>query len=471
MDNDRILLMEKAPVRQAILKLSLPTMLAMAVVMIYNLTDTFFIGRLNDPNLVAALSIASPIFMGIQAIGNMFSNGASSYISRKLGSREYEEAKRTSSTAVYTALVVGVVLTVLLMLFRQPLLAVIGTSAATLQATSDYFSIVSSFAIVFILQISLAGLIRSEGATNKAMVGMMLGIGSNILLDPLFIFAFDMGVAGAAWATVIGTAIGALYFATHLLSKNTLLSVKPRNFHPSKKIYAEIFKIGLPSALSNLVMSFSMILVNIIAAGYGDHIVAGNGVQMRVVSMAFMLIMGLAQGYQPFAGYNYGAQKYDRLKEGFKTTLLFATSLAAFFTVIFQIFGGDLIRLFIQDPATVDAGTKMIKAFSVGLPFIGFQMTMMITFQSVGKALRSLIVSLGRQFLLYLPALLILNHLFGFNGFIYAQPIADILTTGVAALMSYSFFKELSRLHDDTTSKRESQVEELNLLADGEYSY
>ncbi len=471
MDNDRIFLMEKAPVRQAILKLSLPTMLSMAVVMIYNLTDTFFIGRLNDPNLVAALSIASPVFMGIQAIGNIFANGASSFISRKLGSREYEKAKRTSSTAVYTALAVGVVLTGLLLIFRQPLLGIIGTSQATLQATSDYFSIVSTFSIVFILQITLSGLIRSEGATGKAMVGMILGIGLNILLDPVFIFAFDMGVAGAAWATVIGTAVGAVYFASHLISKNTLLSVKFWHFQPSRLIFGEIFKIGLPSALSNLVMSFSMVLVNIIAAGYGDHIVAGNGVQMRVVSMAFMLIMGLAQGYQPFAGYNYGAQEYDRLKDGFKTTLLFSTSLAAIFTVIFQIFGGELIRLFIQDPATVEAGTKIIKAFSVGLPFIGFQMTMMITFQSVGRAMSAMIVSLGRQFLIYLPALLILNNLFGFNGFIYAQPLADILTTGVAALMSFSFFKELSRLHNDMTSKEKSQVEELNLLADGEYSY
>ena len=448
MDTDRIQLMEKAPVRQAILKLSLPTMLSMAVVMIYNLTDTFFIGRLNDPNLVAALSIATPVFMGIQAIGNIFANGASSYISRKLGSKDYDEAKRTSSTAVYTATAIGIVITAVLMLFRQPLLSVIGTSPSTFQATNAYFSVISVFSIVFILQIALSGLIRSEGATNKAMIGMVLGIGSNIILDPVFIFVLDMGVAGAAWATVIGTAIGALYFASHLMSKRTLLSVKVRHIHPSKRMYGEIFKIGIPSALSNLVMSFSMVLVNIIAAGYGDHIVAGNGVQMRVVSMAFMLIMGLAQGYQPFAGYNYGAQKYDRLKEGFKITLLYASGLAAFFMVVFLVIGENLIGLFIKDPATIEAGAKMIKAFSIGLPFIGLQMAMMITFQSVGKAFRAMVVSLGRQCIIYLPALFLLNDLFGFNGFIYAQPIADILTTGVAMLMSLSFFRELNRLHD-----------------------
>ena len=211
-----------------------------------------------------------------------------------------------------------------------------------------------------------------------------------------------------------------------------------------------------------------MVLVNIIAVGYGDHIVAGNGVQMRVVSMAFMLIMGLAQGYQPFAGYNFGAQNYGRLRKGFRITLLYATFLAVFFTAVFQIFGENLIGFFIQDPATVEAGTRMIKAFSIGLPFIGVQMTMMITFMSAGKALRAMIVSLGRQFLIYLPALFILNHVFGFNGFIYAQPIADILTTGVALLMSLSFFREL---HAIPQMEEEIPHEEVKLIALEEYSY
>lgn len=449
MENDKIKLMEEAPVKQAILKLALPTMLSMAVVMIYNLTDTFFIGRLNDPNLVAALSIASPIFMAIQAIGNIFANGAASYISRRLGAKDYEEAKKTSSVAVYTGIAIGAVITAVLLIFRQRLLSVIGTSAATFQATSDYYTIISGFAVIFIFQIAISGLIRSEGATNIAMIGMILGIGLNIVLDPIFILVFDMGVAGAAWATVIGNGVGALYFISYFARKKSLLSVSLRFFVPGSKIYGETFKIGIPSALSNIVMSFSMILVNVLAVGYGDHVVAGNGIQMRVASMVFMLIMGLAQGYQPFAGYNYGAKMYDRLKEGFKITLFYSTVLSVFFCVIFAVFGQNLIQMFIKDEATVAAGTKMIRAFAIAIPFIGLQMTMMITFQSVGRALNALIVSLGRQCIIYIPALFILNNIFGFNGFIYAQPLADVLTTAVAVLMSLSFFKEMGRLHDE----------------------
>ena len=447
MDNDRIELMENTPVRKAIIKLAVPTMLSMAVALIYNMTDTFFIGRLNDPNLVAALSVVTPVFMAVQAIGNIFANGSSSYISRKLGAKDNREAERTSSTAVYSAVLTGLLITALLIIFRKPLLSVIGTSPATFGAADSYFTVISAFAAVFIIQITLAGLTRSEGATDKAMVGMFLGIGLNIVLDPLMIIMLDMGVAGAAWATVIGNIAGTLYFIRYLVSKKTSLSVAPRDFHPTAKIYGEIFKIGIPSALSNIVMSFSMVLVNILAAGYGDHVVAGNGIQMRIASMAFMLLIGLAQGYQPFAGYNYGAMKYDRLKDGFKTTFIFSTALGLFFTVIFRIFGDGLIALFIFDQPTIEAGSTMLKAFSTAIPFIGFQMTMMITFQATGKAVRSMILALGRQCLLYIPALFILNSLFGFNGFIWAQPIADVLTTGVAVLMSLSFFRELNR-HD-----------------------
>ncbi|MBI9109337.1 MAG: MATE family efflux transporter [Spirochaetales bacterium] len=439
--------MENMPVKQAVLKLALPTMLSMAVVLIYNMTDMLFIGMLNEPNLVAALSIAGPIFMAIQAIGNIFANGASSYISRRLGAKDPGEARRTSTVAVYTAVITGVVITGILLLFRTPLLSIIGTSPSTLAPTRDYYTIISIFSIVFIASITFGGLIRSEGATDKAMKGMIIGIGLNIILDPIMIFVLDMGVAGAAWATAIGNFIGCIYFISHLFSKKTLLSIKREYFKPSKKIYSETFKIGIPSALSTLIMSFSMILVNILAASYGDYVVAGNGIQMRVGSMCFMLIMGLAQGFQPFAGYNYGAENFNRLKEGFKTTLVYGVSLGCFFSVIFLLFGENLISLFINDQKTIDAGAKILRAFAIAPPFIGLQMTMIITFQSTGKALKSLILSLGRQCIIYIPALFILNNLFGFGGFIYAQPIADILTTGIAVLMSLSFFKEMNHLH------------------------
>ena len=450
MDNSRQFLMEKAPVRQAVLKLALPTMLGMVVQTVYNLTDTFFVGQTGDKDLVAAISLVMPVFMAIQAFGNIFAVGTGSYISRKLGEKDGAEARSANATAVYLSLAAGMLLTTLLLLFKAPLLHLLGASDATYKPTDQFYSIISGGAVLMVLQVSLAGLVRSEGATTKSMLGMMIGLGTTMVLDPVMIFALNLGISGAAWATLIGNALGTTFFVIHFLSKKTQLSIHPRDFKPSRSILAETFKIGIPSALSTMIMGISMALGNILAASYSDDIVAGNGIQMRVNSMCIMLLIGMAQGYQPFAGYNYGAKNYQRLISGLKVTMLYSTLLACFFTLLFIFFGQNIVSLFINDPPTVEAGTKILHAFVWGAPFIGLQMTLMVTFQATGKALKSMVISLGRQCILYIPLLFTLNSLFGFNGYIYAQPAADILVTVLALLMSLSFLKEMRGLHADS---------------------
>ncbi len=444
MNTNRINLLEKEKVNSAIIKLALPTMLAMAMQMIYNLTDTYFIGQTGDLNLVAAISLASPLIMMFQSAGNIFASGTSCYISQQLGAKHYNEAKKSNSVAFYSSMIVGLIFTLIFLVFQNSILNIIGTSDATIIPTSQYLIVMSVLCIFPILNVTLSGLIRSEGATDKAMFGMIIGLVLNIILDPIFILRFNMGSAGAAWATIIGNIVSVLYFISHFLRKNTLLSIKITDFRPSKKIYAETFKIGIPSALSSLVMSISFILVNVIASEYGDYVVAGNGIQFRVNSMVIMLIIGLVQGYQPFAGYCYGARKFQRLKSGFKITILYGTLLSIFFTFIFAFFGENIIRLFIDDDLTVQAGAKILKAFTYCVPFFGIQFTVMVTFQATGKALKAMFISLGRQCIVYLPLLFILNSVFGFNGFIFAQPISDITTTLVAVLLSLSFIKEMN---------------------------
>ena len=441
--------METAPVKVAVIKLAMPTMVAMVVQFIYNLTDTFFIGQTGDPNMVAGISLAAPIFMLAQALGNIFAIGAASYISRKLGEKEYAEAKHTSAVSIYTALALSLTALAAFFLFMRPLLGSIGTSAATYAFTRDYLVIIAAFTPIPVLQVVLAGLVRSEGATRKAMNGMLIGIVTNIILDPIFIldWGLGLGTAGAAWATAIGNAFGVLFFIHHFLSKKTLLSIKPRDFKPSATIYGQTFKIGIPSAMSAMVMSVSFVLANVLASTYGDYVVAGNGVQMRVASLSFMMVMGLAQGYQPFAGYCYGARKYDRLNTGFKLTMLYSTLLSVTFMFIFLFFGKTLISLFIDDPLTVEAGARILRAFTVCIPFFGLQVTILVTFQATGKAVKAMVISLGRQCLVYLPLLFLLNALYGFEGYIYAQPIADIVTTVIAFLLSLSFLKEMHAMH------------------------
>ena len=441
-------IMSKFPVNQAILKLALPTMFAMVVQLIYNITDTFFIGQTGDSNMVAAIALSMPVFMVIQAFGNIYANGSASYISRMLGEKQLDEAKRTSATAFYLAIITGVVLTAVFFIFVDGIVGIIGTSDATYQYTKNYLIIVFAFSIVMILQVSLSGLLRAEGATSKTMIGMFIGTAVNIVLDPVFIFTLNLGVAGAAWATVIGNAFGAVYYLLNLQKGKCLLSIAFRWFKPTKKVLSETFKIGVPSSVTQFVMSVSFVLVNVVAATYGDKVVAANGIEMRLTSMVVMLVIGLAQGFQPFAGYNYGAKQYDRLMKGYKITVLYGTILSLAFMTVFILLGRQIYAAFIQDDEVIGWGVRILSAFIWCTPCFGIQMTTMMTFQATGKALKSMFMGLGRQCILYLPLLFILNNAFGFNGFIFAQPIADILTTVLGIILSISFLKEIRLKHE-----------------------
>jgi putative MATE family efflux protein len=274
------------------------------------MTDMFFIGQTGDPNMVAAVSLVFPLFMLSQALGNVFATGGSSYISRLLGARKDDEARLVSSVSFYTSFGVGLLLTIILLLFKTPVLRLIGASDGTFAYTNDYFSVILFFMPFAVSGTVLSGQMRSEGATDKAMKSMLLGIGLNIFLDPVFILWLKMGTAGAAWATIAGQAASFVYGVCYFLSKKTNLSIKLKDYKPNGVMLFQILSIGIPAGISNLIMSVSNILSNRIAASYGDFVVAGIGVQMRIASLYFMLVFALIMGYQPFAGFNYGAKNF-----------------------------------------------------------------------------------------------------------------------------------------------------------------
>ncbi|MDR1909413.1 MAG: MATE family efflux transporter [Spirochaetaceae bacterium] len=442
-------LMESAPVSTAILRLAVPMMVGSVAQMIYNMTDTFFIGQTNDPNMVAGISLSMPLFMLSQGLGNIFAMGASSYMSRCLGAKRMDEAKRTNATAFWITLVMGIILTGVIVTLREPVLHLIGTSEITFPYANSYFTIISFFISFSMMGMCLGGAIRSEGASTAAMTSQMLGIVVNIVLDPIFILYFNWGVAGAAWATVAGQTTGFIYCVLFYIRGKSVLSIHPRFFQPNKHMLKEVFKIGIPSAISNVVFTFASVVSNVIAAGYGDFVVAGSGISMRVTMLAFGLIMSLGFGFAPFAGFNYGARNLKRLSSGLRVTITYTTALALFFMVVFFFFGRQMMMIFIRDEKTIDAGARMMRAFLIGLPTMGIQMTIMSTFQALGKPIQSTVINLGRQFLVYLPLLFILNRLFGFTGFIYTQPISDIITTVVAVLFSISLFKNLHKTFSD----------------------
>jgi len=435
MDRDRIFLLEKVPVAKALITLAIPTIIGMMIEVIYNLADTFFVGQLGDPNQVAAVSLSMPLFFFVQALGNVFANGSASFISRALGRKDYESARKAASISFYSAFAIGIIMSIVVYIFMNPLLHLVGASENTYGYAKEYLDIIIVFGTIMLLKVTLGGILRSEGATKQVMIGMVMGAVINIILDPLFIMTFEMGVLGAAVATIIGNACGVAYYLSFFFRKKSILSISPRLFEFSGRIYSEILAIGIPASVNMLLMSIASGLLNGMAASYGDKVVAAWGIVGRTASMAFMIVLGLSVGYQPLAGYSFGAKNYGRLMEAFKTNALIGTGISLFFTALFQIFPEGIISVFIKDMEVVNTGAVIMRANVIALPLLGIMMTFMTTFQSMGKAIQSLIISLGRQGIFFIPTALVFNKVFGFNGLVFAQPIADIMNFFVALVL------------------------------------
>ncbi|MPW25866.1 MATE family efflux transporter [Alkalibaculum sp. M08DMB] len=449
MKHDRTFILDSMPVNKAIRMLAIPTMVAMLIQVIYNMTDTFFIGKLNDPNMIAAISLSMPIFMIIQAFGNIFAIGGASVISRFLGEGEKETASKAGSIAFWSSFVTCTIVSIIGFFFMEPILIFCGASANTIGFAKGYLSIMLIGSPFIGMQMAMGGLLRSEGATKESMIGMMAGSIINIALDPIFILLLNMGVAGAALATTIGNICGFMYYISFYFKKRGVISISPKLFSFDKKIYTGIFKIGIPASIGMVLMSIGFAISNMFAASFGDEVIAASGVVMRSTNISVMLAIGLAQGCQPLMGYSYGAKNYKRLFETVKKAITAGTIICTVFAVVFFVFADTTIRIFINDPVVIDLGVKIIRVFVLSMPFLGLQMVLMTMFQSLGKTVESLVVSLGRQGLFFIPALIIFSSLWGFEGFIFAQPIADIATTILSLSLFFFMRKKLHMTSND----------------------
>lgn len=441
---NRLDVLDSMPVNRAIWTLALPTIAAMLVQVIYNMADTFFIGKLNNPDMVAAVSIAFPIFMILQAFGNVFAIGGASLISRLLGKGLTGDASRAGSISFWSALAVCTGVAVAGLVFVEPILAFCGASTDTMGFAKSYMVIILLGSPLIGMQMALSGLLRSEGATREAMVGMMAGSILNIILDPIFILWLGMGVAGAAVATVIGNMVGFGYYMAFYLCKRGVISLSPRLFRLEAAVYKEILKIGIPASIGMILMGIGFAWANVFAAGFGDDVVAANGVVMRVTGVAVMLTMGLAFGCQPLMGYSYGARKYDRLTATIKRAMVIGTVICTGFAVLYFVFADLWIMAFINDAGVIGLGAVILRAHALAIPMLGVEMILVVMFQSLGKAMESLVLSVGRQGLFFVPALYALSLTWGFHGFIFALPAADVATTLLAVALFLLMRKEFA---------------------------
>jgi putative MATE family efflux protein len=429
-------LMDKAPVTRAILQLAFPTILSNTLTIANNLVSTYYLGLMGDPFQMAAVTLALPVQLCIGAVGDIFATGTPPYMARKLGTKEYDEARRASATSFYSALILSLLMIAVYFVIRMPLLRVIGTSENTIRPTRVYMDIVAGFNFFVTLMIALSGTLRSEGATKHSMIGMGGGALLNIGLTPLFIFGFGWGIAGAAWAAVCSNAFSFFYMLQRFLRKKTVLSISPKDFRLSWTIYREILKFGMPAAVNSVLMSLTGILGNRVAAiHFGDYTVAAQGIALWVYQITYMISFGFCCGYQPFAAFNAGAKNFKRLLGAFKVSMVFCFCLGIISAILFLAVPGPIIGLFSPDAQVIAIGAKMLRAMAVSVVFLGAQNAFLYTLQGLDRPGRSMVISLGRQ-AIYVPLLYGLTALFGFMGFLFVYPAADLIISLVSAALT-----------------------------------
>ncbi len=434
--NDRNELFESAPISRAVATMAVPSIVTTLVTVVYNLADTFFIGQTGDPIQVASVSIVFPVFTVLMGVGNLFGIGGCSAISRSLGSGKKERAQNISSFCFYGGIFAGIILAILVLLFMDPILNLIGASDATFDFAKSYLTVIAIGAPLVITGNNCANLMRGEGAANASMVGHLIGSISNIILDPIFILGFGLGVPGAAAATVLANGIACIYYIVYFLRSKTMLCIDIKKFRVGDKIASTVLAIGFPASLNQLLMSFANVIMNTTITQYGDIPLAAMNVAMRVNMIVVFVQMGLCMGIQPLIGYNYGSGNKKRLTDIYRFTAITAIILGTTLTLIMVFARRYVVAAFIDDQEVIDYGIQMVVALQVSGPFVGLSFLATNTLQGMGKAVQSMILSLCRQCLAYIPAIIILDRLFGLNGLIWAQPIADYISITVGLILS-----------------------------------
>lgn len=424
-----------APVRKAVLQNVLPAMAAMLMVLIYNLADTFFIGQTHDDLQVAAVSLATPVFLLFMAVGTIFGIGGTSVISRAMGEGRQAYAKKVCSFCMWSCVGVGIVMSVLFLVCMDPILTFVGASADTWEYAKTYLMIVSVAGPFVLVSNCYSNVIRAEGQSGKAMMGQLLGNLLNVVLDPLMILGFHWNIAGAAIATVLGNLAGAAYYIVYFLRGSSSLSISPKDFSVKDHIASGVLTIGVPAALGSFLMSVSSIIMNAQMTQYGDMAVAAVGVAMKVTMMTGMVCIGLGQGVQPLLGYCVGAKKWDRYHSALRFSLVFAFALSTVLTILCYLFTNQIVSVFLTDASAFAYGVSFSRILLCTSFLFGVFYVIINALQACGAATESLIVNISRQGIIYIPAMFVLGALFHETGLIWAQPVADVLSLLLAIVL------------------------------------
>ncbi len=442
--NNKMNLLGSVPVPRALLSMGLPTMAGMLINALYSLADTYFVGGLGTVQM-AAVTVAYPLGQIVVGLGLLFGNGAAAYLSRLLGQDNRKTANAVASTALYSSIGIGAIAILLSLFFLQPILRQFGALADIMPYALSYSRIYIIFSIFNVFNVAMNNIVSSEGAARTAMLALMSGAVLNVILDPIFIYTLGLGVSGAAIATALSQMVSSAIYVTYILRKKSVFTFHIRECRFSGDILSEILKIGVPTLLFQLLTSISIAMINDAAKEYGGSALAAMGPVTKILSMGTLIVYGFLKGFQPIAGYSYGAKKYERLLEAIRTAALWFTIFCIIFGLAAAIFSGPIMTQFTSgDAQMIQTGQRALQINGLSFMLFGVYTVYSFLFLVMGKAREGCLLGACRQGICFLPAILLLPHILGLNGVILAQPVADVLSFVITIIMAVRLHRELN---------------------------
>ena len=444
-EQNQLELFSSGKVSTAVLKNAIPAMVAMLMVLVYNLADTFFIGQTKDDLQVAAVAMCTPVFLMFMSVGIIFGLGGTSVISRALGEGRTDYAKKVSAFCMWSCVGIGIVMAGAFLLCMDGLLTLMGVSADVWDYAKTYMVIVTFSGPFVILSNCFSGILRAEGQANTSMMGMLLGNLANIILDPIMIVWFGWEIAGAAIATVIGNVLAGSYYLLYFRKGDSLLSIRPKDFSVKEGICKNVLVIGIPASLGSMLMSISQVLLNGRMMTYGGMSVAGMGVASKVTMITGMICIGLGQGVQPLLGYCVGAKNWERFRKALIFSLGFAFAISTVMTGACYLLTEQIVNLVLTNAEAFDYGCHFSRILLTTSFLFGVYYVLTNTLQAMGAATPSFIINLSRQGILFIPILFALEALLGLDGLLWAQPVVDVLSLLLAVILYIPIYRKMVR--------------------------
>ena len=442
MNENRIKILKEENIDKALFKLGIPMVISLLVAALYNVVDTYFVSGLGK-EAVAAVSVAFPIQLIFLGIGLTFGAGAGSYISRLLGGNNKKEASIVATVALISSAILGIITAIALFCYLEGVLKFMGAIPSIMKISKSYTGIFIVGGILGTVNVTLGNLAVAQGAAKISLKAMIVGSISNMILDPIFIFGLNLGVRGAAIATLIARVITSLMYLIYFIGDKNLIEIKLPNFKPTFAIYKEVLKIGISMLILQILQTISISKISYAASFYGEEAIAAMGIVLRIVTLGTNVVFGYMKGLQPLAGFNYGAKNYERVREAIKASIKWTNVFCVLWTVIVYIFAPSILSIFGTDENVLNIAMPALRAALIMFITFGFQFTYSTLYLSTGKALGGVFLNSLRQGIVFIPIILLLPKFMGLNGVIYAQTISDLITTIITIPFAISIHKKL----------------------------